>query len=235
MAKSPVKHVTPTDGFPRTHVIKSSDDSPDKHLIEALYLTPMGARVADKLSLLLGIASIVAVIKASAYFEPTGWITCAALIAVPIATAFGARKALYTLLRRPKSVMFTPDGFEVHGFFRTKVYKRDISHSFSIRQHHKAEREDAICNFFEYRLPWFLILKPFKRYLGDAYYVSFEYMGQRNNLMLVYKHKTAEKILNRLNACDRIMDGSVGNGRGEVLRPEDEWPTQTGSLANASV
>lgn len=235
MTARTTKHVKPTDGFPRTRIIKSKDGAPDEHLIQAMYLTPIGARVADKLSLLLGGASIIGTAKAAAFFEPSGWVTGAAMATAPFVTAMASRNGLYHLFRKPKSVMFTPDGFEVRGLFGAKAYKRDISHNFSIRQHHKTEREDAICNFFEYRLPWWLILKPFKRYLGEAYYVTFEYMGQRNNLMLVYKHKTAEKILNRLNACDKIMDGAAGNGRGEVLRPEDEWPTQTGSLASANV
>jgi hypothetical protein len=59
-------------------------------------------------------------------------------------------------------------------------------------------------------------------------------MGQRHDLMTVYRHETASKILARLKASDEAMESKVGGGRGQALKPEDEWADQSGTLVTSA-
>lgn len=229
------KQIEPTHGFPITHTIKDDEGVITGYGIHARHLTPMRARISDKLSLLAGIAALYGLFKLTDSIQLEWYIILFAYVIIPIAVPWVTRYAFYELFKKNTVVKFETERFHRCGFVQRRTYDRNISHSFAIYRHHRAEGEDRICAALERLLPRVLTLKPFKRYIGASRYIAFEYMDQRQDLMLVYKERTARKILARLNACDKLMDGVAGNGRGEVLKPEAEWSNHGGSIETANI
>lgn len=228
-------HIAPTDGFPKTSIIKDDGGAITGYSILVRHLTPMRARISDKLSLLTAIAAMYGLFKHTGISEIEWYFIVITCLIVPITVPWTTRYFFYALFKKNTLIKFEAERINKFGIIHNKSFDRNISHSFAIYEHHRAESENRIFNAFEQLLPRILTIKPFKRYIGASRFIALEYMDQRQDLMLVYKERTARKILARLSACDKLMDGAAGNGRGEVLKPEAEWPDQGGSIATADI
>ncbi|WP_339635769.1 hypothetical protein [uncultured Sneathiella sp.] len=65
---------------------------------------------------------------------------------------------------------------------------------------------------------------------GESFHLSFEYMGQRNDVMTIYGQKVALAVLARLRACDQVLNNQASVGDGFATRPEDQWADQPGDI-----
>jgi len=68
------------------------------------------------------------------------------------------------------------------------------------------------------------------RYYSDSWIVVLEYLGQRHDVAEVMGARHANAILARLTLCDEFMKGVVNASKRLPMRPEDQWPGQTGSV-----
>lgn len=69
-----------------------------------------------------------------------------------------------------------------------------------------------------------------QRWYANSFHVSFDYLGQRNDIMTVYGQKEAVAIATRLKACDDVLDALARRGQGTPLTPADEWGDQPGAI-----
>lgn len=91
-------------------------------------------------------------------------------------------------------------------------------------------REEQILSYRESKRkrhwwPW-----PAKRYLGQSYHLSFDYLNQHNEIMTVFRRAHAHRMLARLNAVKHVMENEAGHGAGQALSPERDWSAQPGDL-----
>lgn len=233
MPQSTINTRSPFDDGPTT---TESSGEGGEHQITVLpkAITPLRARLADMISLSVAVATagagIYSILQAP---EPTS-VQLTALLIAPVAAYFAAIYGTYKLFQKSARVVFTPELFTTHRMLGSKSFDRSMPHSFTLYYHEKKDREEELLSYKERhrRARWWS--RPAKRYFGNSYYLSFEYMGQRNDLMLIYKHKKAQEILARLNACDDIMDGYSGKDRGQAMQPENEWASQAGDLEHVT-
>jgi len=222
--------ISPFAGGPET-IESTLPDGTKRITVLPKAITPLRARAADLLSILVTVSAICgAVYFATLIGDAPAWQFAGVLLAsfavLPI-----IRIGLYRLFEKQARVVFTPELFTAYKLFGPKTFDRNMPHSFSIYYHDKRDREaDIIADKVKARSGKWWAFRPPKKYLGASYHLSFEYMGQRNDLMLIYKYKKAQEILSRLNACDEIMDGYSCKGRGQALKPQDEWTPQAGDL-----
>lgn len=224
------KTQSPFAGGPTT--VESTDQDGAKRItVTPKAITPLRARLADWASNLMGTLLFCgAVYGATLMGDASAW-QFAALLLAPFAALPAIRAGLYYFFRKSARVVFTPEIFTFYNLIGSKSFDRNMPHSFALYYHDKREREsEIIADKVRSRSGRWWALRPPKKYFGKSYYISFEYMGQRNDLMLVYKHKTAQEIIARLKAVDEVMDGLAGNGRGQALSPEQEWTPQAGAL-----
>ena len=214
-SQKPVR--SPFAGGPRT-IERTAVDGTKEITVIASAITPLRATLADWVS--LGVLAYAAGFSAYVGFqiedltnsELTG------LVGIPAAVFALSRWGLYRLFEKSSRVVFTPERFiRCHVFF-PKRFDRAMPHSFALHAHEKKEREEELLTLREKNGKSWPFSRAAKRYYGKSYYISFEYMGQRNDLTLVYKRKKAQSIIARLKACDEIMDGYRGNGRGQTLK-----------------
>lgn len=193
-------------------------------------IMPLRAKLADWLSLLTFFTAVGYAIFLANQIYPASQEESIALIALPFAAYVLAKLVFYRAFQKSVRVVYMPDRLVVHKMFGPKSFDRSMPHSFALYTHEKKERENEILSYREKKRAHWWISRSAKRYCGKSYYISFEYMGQRNDIMLVYKRKKAQEIIARLKACDEVMDGYRGNGRGHSLTPQDEWTAQAGGL-----
>jgi len=226
-----LKARTPFEGFPRTIVLEDCDDgAPIKHIVTPRFQGPWLARVSDLIKWTLSIATAGGALYAGLHYDAPAWATMTGLVAAPSATFAASHFGLPKIITRSGRVIFTPEHFVHFGLIKVHKFDRSLPHSFALFNHHKAEREEERLSFKESKRAGKWWAWSPKRYYGNSYYVAFQYMGQRHDLMVVHKHKIAAQILARLKACDDAMEAKVGGGRGQALKPEDEWSDQPGNL-----
>ncbi|MEM7666337.1 MAG: hypothetical protein AAF250_10825 [Pseudomonadota bacterium] len=224
---------SPFEGFPRTIVDEDpKDGSALKHTTDAAYQGPWLARISDFTKNLLAVTSAGGALYAGVHFDAPTWATISAAIALPIATFTACHFGLPKIIRRSRRVVFTPEHVVVFGLVKVTKFDRSLPHSFSLHDHMKKDREEQQLSVWEtkHARKWWGWAR--KRYLGNCYHIAFQYMGQRHDLMTVYSYEIANKILTRLKANDEAMEAKTGNGRGQALKPEDEWVDQSGELDN---
>lgn len=231
MPKTKLAARTPFEGFPRTIVEEGhADGTALKHTTTPRYQGPWLARISDWLRAGLTLVSVGAASYAGLQLNSHDPVMISSLVAAPFATYAACHFGLPKLIRRSARVVFTPDHFIHYGLIKPKVFDRSLPHSFALFTHRKADREEERLSYKESKSAgrWWQGAR--KRYYGNSYHIAFQYMGQRHNLMTVYQHEIASKILARLKANDEAVEAKVGGGRGQALKPEDEWVDQSGSL-----
>ena len=67
-------------------------------------------------------------------------------------------------------------------------------------------------------------------YYADCAAVSFDYIGQRNDVLVAYPRTVAHNVLTRLQACDAVLNSQIGSGDGVMTDPTDQWPDQLGDI-----
>ncbi|MEO1660111.1 MAG: hypothetical protein AAFR51_03925 [Pseudomonadota bacterium] len=220
---------SPFAGGPDTHETTLEDGTQQITVVPSA-ITPLRAKFADWLSWMATLTAISFCIYFLREVTIGSSEEALAIYLSPFAAYFLTKFVLYRALKKSVRVVYTPDRLSIHKVLGVKRFDRAMPHSFALYHHEKKDREEELLSYREKkRAGWWFSRSP-KRYCGKSFYISFEYMGQRNDVMLVYKRKTAQQIIARLKACDEVMDGYRGNGRGHTLSPEDEWTDQAGSF-----
>ncbi|HKJ74229.1 MAG TPA: hypothetical protein VKA19_08955 [Alphaproteobacteria bacterium] len=221
---------SPFKGRPATWEHRDKDGRPAAFTIAPRELTPWRAKIADFLAAPTAFGIVAMNIS---YLEGIGndsdWVLAAAIL-LPLLAIPVLRGAWRYLLRKQVRILLTPEQVKVDGWLGWRCYDRTLPHSFALLAHDRTRAEqDAI--EFEMRQAQArgqVIRKT--RYFGESYHVHLQYLGQRVDLMTVFGQKPARALVERLNACDGIMDRRAGLGDGVTLDPSDEWGDAPGDL-----
>jgi hypothetical protein len=153
-----------------------------------------------------------------------------ASLAVPAVGGIALHQMLGAIFRKRVEIMMTLEQFSVRTLFGWKRYDRLLPHRFAVLPHDWTQAEH---DGQEYRMQRAQLQKqPMKkqRLYSNSFHISFDYLGQRNDVVTVYGQKEAVAIAMRLKACDEVLDALARRGQGTPLSPEDEWGDQPGAI-----
>jgi hypothetical protein len=221
--------VSPFAGKPATRQVADRNGAPGFD-VQPRVLTPVRAMAASWLTGLGVVAGLGygLVGVASAPNADSGMLTAA--ITVPVVGGFMLYGALRSLLRKHVRMVLTLEQFSVKTLFGWKHYDRLLPHRFALLQHDWAQLEQEHQEFHaaQAQMRGKLIKKRY--WYARSFHVSFDYVGQRNDVLTVYGPKEAMAIVTRLNACDNVLDALARRGQGTPLTPQDEWGDQPGAI-----
>ena len=220
---------SPFAGQPATRQVADANGNP-AFLVEPRVLTPLRVQMVN---LLTGVATVGLFIYSFGTLvgmdnPDSGSLTAA--LTMPLVGAVAVHAMLKSLFRKRVRIMMTLERFSVRGLFGWKHYDRLLPHRFAVLPHdwQQAERD-----MDEYRMQQAQLqrqpMKKSKLY-ANSFHISFDYLGQRNDLMTVFGQKEAVAIAMRLKACDDVLDALVRRGQGTPLSPQDEWGDQPGAI-----
>jgi hypothetical protein len=220
---------SPFAGKPATRQVADHNGAPAFD-VQPRVLTPVRAMAAYWLTGLGVVAGLGFSLAgfASAPNPDSGMLTAA--LVVPVGGGFVLYGALRSLLRKRVRLMLTLEQFSVKSLFGWKHYDRLLPHRFALLQHDwtQAEQEQQEFRAALAQRQGKLIKK--QRWFGKSFHISFDYIGQRNDVLTVYGPKEAMAIVTRLNACDNVLDALARRGHGTPLTPADEWGDQPGAI-----
>lgn len=223
------KSLSPFHGYPATRQVIDSKGGL-YFRVEPHYLSPAGARIADALG---GVSMIGALVTGAALNsdnpEVQGWHWIAA-IAGPLLLLTFLQKQWRLIFSKHIRIDLTNDHVTVHGFFISTQFDRTLPHKFTLILHDKAEEEKDRHLLEERQAQSRGRFIKKKKYYGDAYHLSYEYMGQRNDILTVFGKKEALAIAARLKAIDDVLNANSGRSEGISLTPEDEWDDNAGDI-----
>lgn len=197
--------------------------------VEPFYLTPTGARIGDTLSaggvlwfVVFGVANLD-----NLGSQGGSWIAAIVISVLFITTIQALCRFLFKTHTR---LELTNEHFIVYGAFRSKRFDRALPHKFTLIPHDKAEdeREQHLLSERQAQSRGQFVRK--KKYYGDSYHLSYEYLGQRNDVLTVMGKKEALAIAARLKAIDDVLNANSGRSEGISLTPEDEWDNNSGDI-----
>jgi len=227
------KAVSPFAGKPVTRQVADRNGAPAFD-VQPRVLTPVRAMAASWLTG-LGVAAGLGFGLAGVANAPNadgGMLTAA--LAVPVVGGFVLYGALRSLFRKRVRVMLTLEQFSVKSLFGWKHYDRLLPHRFALLQHDWAQAEHEQAEFQAAQAQMQRkVIRP-ARWYARSFHVSFDYVGQRNDVLTVYGQKEAMAIVTRLNACDNVLDALARRGQGTPLTPQDEWGDQPGAIPASS-
>ena len=193
-------------------------------------LTPLRAKVADRL------APLSAVVMAWEGFlivdaipAPADWFYWAAiggsLLALPLL------KLTYRFLLKRRWLMVpTPDQFKLLTWHGWRIFDRRMPHKFALLPHDKTQLEKEKIEQQLRKGKGYGKTYSQLCYYGDAFHLSYEYLGQRNDIATIFGQKQAIALAARLKACDDVMDAQAKMGDGTPLSPDDQWNDQPGDV-----
>ncbi|MEY9328328.1 hypothetical protein [Sinorhizobium fredii] len=223
------RYTSPFDGAPWTRQYEDADGNL-AFTIEARALTPLRARIADGCAGLC-IAYHVVMGVVFGIREANPWWTIV-MTGGALAGQGIIRSWIGEMCERRALMTITTDSFAVQRrrFGRWERFDRRHAHRFALVPHDKARREQAEHDY-EQRVDQARGRPQFRTpYYQESYIVTFEYLGQRHDLMAVYGRKTALAILARLKACDEVVEAQARKGKGVALTPAQEWGEQPGDI-----
>src|SRR6185312_10202527 len=181
---------SPFAGKPATTQVADHNGAPAFY-VQPRVLTPVRAMAASWLTglgVVAGIGYGLADI-ANAPNPDSGMLTGA--IVVPLVGGFVLYGALRSLLRKRVRLLLTLEQFSVKTLFGWKHYDRLLPHRFALLQHDwtQAEQEQHQFQAAHAQMRGKVFRK--HRWYGNSFHVSFDYLGQRNDLLTVYGPKEA--------------------------------------------
>jgi len=193
-------------------------------------LTPLRARVTDAVTTLLVLyIALIGIVIGIRQSDPWAWVF---LVGGPLAGSRVIRRWIAEECETRTVMRFTDTSFAVkRGLFgKWESFDRRHAHRFALVPHDRA-REEQAAHEYEQRVDQTKGRARWRTpYYQDSFVVSFEYLGQRNDLITVYGRTEALAILARLKACDEVMEAQARNGKGVPLTPRDEWGEQPGDI-----
>ena len=220
---------SPFAGKPRTWQTTDRRGNPAFH-VEPRILTPFRAMMVNFMTSVSVVAGIgYGLLNVANASNPDGGMLASAVI-IPLVGGIMLRQTLNSFFRKRVRMTLTEQRFSVRGFFGWKHYDRQLPHRFALIPHDWLQAEQASNEYQMQKAQ--LSRKPFQkqRWYADSFHVSFDYLGQRNDIMTVYGQKEAVAIATRLKACDDVLDAFARRGQGTPLNPADEWGDQPGAI-----
>ena len=220
---------SPFAGKPATWQVADVNGNP-AFRIEPRILTPLRAQMVNFLSGVAAVGLFIYGLGSLAGMANPDSGSLMAALTIPAVGAVAVHGMLKSLFRKRVRIMMTLERFSVRGLFGWKHYDRLLPHRFAVLPHdwQQLERDQD-----EYRMQEAQLRKqPMKksRLYANSFHISFDYLGQRNDLMTVFGQKEAVAIAMRLKACDDVLDALVRRGQGTPLSPQDEWGDQPGEI-----
>lgn len=223
------KPVSPFNGKPPTEKVKDADGI-TAFYIRPCELTPLRAKFADMAGGLTALGlSVVGVVQFDLLAGADAWTWGVVLIGPWL--AYPVIWRLYrAFLKKETEIVIAPDEFRFRNWKGWQTYDRQLPHKFALIPHDKAQTEKEEQELEVRRAQANgQVISP-KRYYGESYHLSFEYLGQRNDVLTIFGRKEARAVLARLRACDDVMDSQAQVGDGVALDPEDQWSDQPGEI-----
>ena len=220
---------SPFEGLPQTEEFITANGA-QAYKITVKALTPRRAYLADFLAKALSVYLVIVGIGLTVQDGEVSGLLFYGGIGVLMYGAF--RKWFKEWLEKTTIMEIAPESFMVQDGLRgdVRVFDRMHTHRFALvqhdlaldeqRDHEYAQRQDQLGRRAVRRRP----------YYQDSCIVSFEYLGQRNDLLEIYGRKDALAILARLKACDEIVEAQARKGKGLALTPAQEWGEQPGDI-----
>lgn len=219
---------------PSTRGFRRRDGTIERFRIQATYVTPMRARIADTAAAVSALAlSLGGAVVALSASNGNPLIAAFAFISPWLAMP-SMRQIHRHLLGRTVRIEITRDRLRVRGSWGWQAYDRRLPHRFLLLQHDKAGREQLLNDFRvrEAQLRQRAVSPP--RYYQDSWHLIFEFVGQRIDLATVFGLKSARALQARLEGCCQVLDGQFGTGEGITLSPGDEWHRGPGDIPAGS-
>lgn len=223
------QYKSPFEGLPLTEEFTTANGG-QAYKITIKALTPRRARIADILAKGLSVYLVIVGLGLLAHDGEISGLLLYGGIGVLMHGTF--RKWFKEWLEKTTIFEIAPESLMVQDGPRgdVRIFDRMHTHRFALvqhdravdeqREHEYAQRQDQLGRRAVWRKP----------YYQDSCFVSFEYLGQRNDLLEVYGRKEALAILARLKACDEIVEAQARKGKGIALTPEQEWGDQPGDI-----
>lgn len=222
-------HEAPFEGFPPTRQITDQNGDP-VFIITPRTLSPFRAKLAD----LAAGAAVLAIAGGSLFYldsqSITNETTIAALLAAPL-LAYPLLKFTFAALFKARTkIILTPGTFRFKRWRWSKPYDRSLPHKFSLLEHDWAHREKERHDLAIRRAQADGEIISKKKFFSESFYLCFDLVGQRIDILCVYGRKPSLAILARIKAADEIMDAYARMGDGLALSPDQQWRSQPGDL-----
>lgn len=219
--------LSPFHGYPKTRQYDDDHGHPAFKVVPS-YLTPTGARIADTIGIgcmvwfvLLGVASLG---------NPAAQGGGLFAIIIPILLLAAIQAMCRSFFKTQTKLELTNEHFIVYGAFGSRQFDRSLPHRFTLIPHDKTEEEQEKHLLEERQAQSRGQIIKKRKYYGDAYHLSYEYLGQRNDILTVMGKKDALAIAARLKAIDDVLNANSGRSEGVFLTPEEEWDEDSGDI-----
>lgn len=221
--------ITPFEGDPRTERLLLPDAT-IKFRMYPRELTPLRAWFADKtagtLSFLGGLEGALVLYERGTQ-SPWSW---SIALGAPFIGYAILLRVFRALLKRPSQIELTGPHFRFKQKGRWQTYDRRLSHRFSLHPHRLGRKEQQ-SHQKQMQLAARRGQTLFKKaYYAESYHLVFEYLGQAQEIVSIYDRERALKVLNRLKACDEVLNNEVGSSDGIALDPEEQWTEGPGDI-----
>lgn len=221
--------ISPWKGYPKTQV--ATDENGKRcFIVRPRALTPQRAKAAQAASTAIAAGlTIYGLIFVSHGSNPPLWAWLAAAC-LPWIFLSVIHDTVADLIAKETKIVLTETTFEVHGLFGRRVYDRTQKHSVSLVEHDlmKAEIRDHEVTLRRAAQKGKVIKKT--PYFADSAHISFNYLGQRNDVLTVYPLSLARIVAGRLAACDEALTDQIGSGDGFESGPRQQWADQPGDI-----
>jgi len=223
------KPVSPFNGKPATEKVTEADGT-SYFRIRPCELTPVRAKISDMAGSMTALGlNVAGIYQFEVFVGDPHWLWGLALVGPWLAHPLIWR--LYrVLLRKETEIVITPEEFRFRTWKGWQTYDRQLPHKFALIPHDKARAEKEAHDLETRREQARGQFVSKTRYYGESYHLSFEYLGQRNDVLTIHGRKEALAVLARLKACDEVMDAEARMGDGIALDPEDQWSDQPGEI-----
>lgn len=202
--------------------------------VRPVYLTPQGAKAAGPLATLTALAVMVFCLLGMMKTRDAP--TAAYLLAMfgPWLFHWMFVHLWCALLTATTEIVLSAARFSVRRGGDWEHYDRTLPHRFALVPHDKARAEREF-NDFRRQAAATEKRKAARTYTwyGESWHLSFDYLGQRNDVLTIYGRPAALALRDRLKACDDVLDAETRKG-GVALSPAQEWGEQPGDIPSGA-
>lgn len=221
---------SPLDGRPRT---KELTDKSGRlaFLVTPHELTPLGAKLADAVSSILGLGLLVASVATLPDWRHPELPVLVAAFGGAVASGWVLHVIARKACRVTSEIELGLESIRVRRLRGWESFDRRIGHQFSLVPHDAAEAERRRNDLAtrEAAANGQVVQKPV--YYGDSFHVVLVYAGHRVDLLTVYGGQQAAAIVARLQYCDQLLEQEVKHvGARNNPYVSAEWPDSPGGL-----
>src|SRR3954451_14488551 len=220
----------PFDGKPTTREQADEYGNPEFH-VSARVLTPLRAKIADRLGEITACAGTAGAIIVGLNHEPSAApLLCGAAIWL-LHGAF--EQGWRECLKRRADIAVTPTEFRFRSWRGWIGFDRALQHRIGFLPHDRAREErDQNELKIEKARQARKVVQP-RRYHQESYHLSYELLGQRNDIIEIYGRPDAQAVVARLRAIEDVLNARAKRADGTPLKPGDQWVEQPGAIPKA--